>query len=144
MRDPDFSPGFRLSSLDLCVLALGLAGSAAAGIVSCLAGLVVACVVGHFFLFCNVFRVSRPPELAWAAVFMASAGGTILWRVPGWIATAAVTVGATIAVVLVEMRRPSYHGVGWRRINPSLPEWWRSRPPGSGDADPEGARNRSD
>ncbi|MHC4247500.1 MAG: hypothetical protein ACYS9X_00075 [Planctomycetota bacterium] len=127
MLSPELSPGFRLSSIDLCVLALGLAGAAAAAIVSCLAGLVVACVVGHFFLFCNVFRVSRPLELAWAMVFLASAGGTILWRMPGWTATVAVTVGATIAVILVEMRRPSYHGVGWRRINPTLPEWWRRR-----------------
>jgi hypothetical protein len=30
-------------------------------------------------------------------------------------------------VVIVEMRKPSYHGVGWQRINPGLPAWWDAR-----------------
>jgi hypothetical protein len=30
-------------------------------------------------------------------------------------------------VVVVEMRKPSYHGVGWKWINPGLPAWWESR-----------------
>ena len=141
MRDRDFSPGFRLSSFDLCVLAVGSAGAVVAGVYSLHAAAVVGCVVGHFFLFCNVFRMSRSLELAWSAVFIASAGGTILWQVPGWIAAAAIAMGATVVVVLLEMRRPSYHGVGWRRINPSLTDWWRSRSSGSGDAGPEGARD---
>jgi hypothetical protein len=141
MQDRDFSPGFRLSRLDVCVLAIGSVGAAVAGVYSLHAAAVVGCVVGHFFLFCNVFRMSRPLELTWSAIFVVSAGGTILWQVPGWAAAAALTMSTTVAVVLLEMRRPSYHGVGWRRINPSLPDSWRSRLSGSGDTGPGGPRD---
>jgi hypothetical protein len=78
--------------------------------------------VGHFFLFCNVFRVSRAPELVWAGVFLALAGSTIALGVPGWPATVAASLATTVVVVTLEMRKPSYHGIGWRRINPTLLE----------------------
>jgi hypothetical protein len=42
---------------------------------------------------------------------------------PGWSATVAVSLVATVAVVVVEMRKRSYHGIGWRRINPGVPDW---------------------
>jgi hypothetical protein len=34
-------------------------------------------------------------------------------------------VGGDVIVVIIERRRPSHHGVGWRKLNPRLPEWWR-------------------
>ncbi|MGL4419229.1 MAG: hypothetical protein ACRCZF_01065, partial [Gemmataceae bacterium] len=67
------------------------------------------------------FRVSRPLELLWAGAFIALAAATTLCGVPGWWATALGSVLVAAAVVAAEMRRPSYHGVGWRRINPGLP-----------------------
>lgn len=39
-----------------------------------------AMVVGHFFLFCNVFKVPRRLELAWAGVFVLNTG---LWLAAG-------------------------------------------------------------
>ena len=36
------------------------------------------------------------------------------------------TIGLTM-VVLVEVRKPSYHGLGWQWINPALPTWWESQ-----------------
>ena len=62
-------PGIRVSRLDAAVLLL-------AGIVVWGSwnvhrefAFAVAFVVGHFFLFCNVFRVARKYELIWAVFF---------------------------------------------------------------------------
>ncbi len=92
-----------------------------------------------FFVFCNVFRVSRPLELLWAGAFIALAAATIAWGVPGWGATAVGSALVAAAVVAAEMRRPSYHDVGWRRINPGLPSWWEARAARTPDAEPGAA-----
>lgn len=90
-------------------------------------GRIIGFVVAHFFLFCNVFRMSRPLELIWASIFTVLAGLTISTDIPGWGVTIAVSLCATFVLVVIEMRRPSYHGVGWKRINPRLPEWWDAK-----------------
>jgi len=123
---PRFAPGFRLSVVDVMVLVVGAVGAIVLGLQVWWWGYVVAIVVGHFFLFCNVFRISRMLELAWAAVFVGLAGGTIVAGRPDWIATTIDTLFVTIAVIAVEMCRPSYHGASWERINPNLPEWWEA------------------
>lgn len=87
----------------------------------------MAFVLAHFFLFCNVFRLARPLELVWAAVFVALAAGTLAIDIPGWPATAAISLCVTVVVIPLEMRKLSYHGVGWERINPGLRSWWESR-----------------
>ena len=120
----EFSPGFRVSPMDLGVLALGMVGAAVAASVDLSWGFVFGLPVVHFFLFCNVFRVSRSLELLWTGLFLVLAGSTVIWGAPGWLATVIVSAVATAAVVITEMRKPSYHGVGWQRINPHLREWW--------------------
>jgi hypothetical protein len=125
MPESFFAPGFRrLSLLDVFVLCAGSVGALAFGHVSWPIGFVIGFVVAHFFLFCNVFRLARKLELAWAALFITLVGCTILLECPSWLTTTAVTLGATVAVVALEMRKPSYHGIGWRRINPQLRAWW--------------------
>jgi hypothetical protein len=124
---PDFQPGIRLSRADVLVLVVG---SIAVAIVSPFVpwlGFAIGFVVVHFFLFCNVFRISRALELAWAALFLAMTAATLLWGSPGWLVTAGILLGATIAVVALEVRKPSYHGIGWQRINPGLREWWEAK-----------------
>jgi len=121
-----FAPGFRLSSLDLVVMLLGAVAAAGLLFVATWAAVVVAFVIGHFFLFCNVFRISRGLELAWGANFTGLAAVTVLTGIPGWLITIALSFGATIVVVMVQMRKPSYHGVYWQRVNPRLREWWES------------------
>jgi len=95
-------------------------------------GFVVGFVLAHFFLFCNVVRVARPLELAWATVFVVLAAATVALDAPGWPVTASVSFVATVVVVVVQMRKPSYHGLGWRWINPGLPAWWEARKPERG------------
>ena len=122
----EFKPGFRFSLLDLAILLLGGIGAVLAWNQIWWAGFVIAYVVLHFFLFCNVFRISRLPELAWAAAFVLLAGGTIVNNIPGWVATVIASLVMTVTVILREMNQPWYHGIGWQRWNPDLPRWWES------------------
>src|SRR5689334_5065574 len=124
MPSPDFKPGFRLSAFDAVLLLLGAVGSVWAWQRLWWNGFVIAFVVGHFFLFCNVFRVSRALEFLWAAIFIVLGRFTIVSGHPAWTTTIAISLAITVAVIAMEMRKPSYHGVGWRRINPNLREWW--------------------
>jgi hypothetical protein len=124
MTTPIFAPGFRLSFIDVAVLVMGTIGTIALWSMTWWWGFVVGFVLAHFFLFCNVFRIARNLELMWAAVFLALAGATIVAEVPGWIATTIMSLMVTVAVVAAEIRKPSYHGIAWNRINPALPAWW--------------------
>uniref|UniRef100_A0A7C2P1D8 Uncharacterized protein n=1 Tax=Schlesneria paludicola TaxID=360056 RepID=A0A7C2P1D8_9PLAN len=124
---PAFSPGFRLSALDVAVLVIGGATAAGLAVVEPWIGFVIAFVVAHFFLFCNVIRMARPLELVWSVIFTLLAAGTIVAGTPGWLATTGLMLAVTAVVIGLELRKPSYHGLGWRRINPGLPEWWSAR-----------------
>ena len=122
-----FAPGFRLSVLDVIILVVGVVAAFGLAMVVWWWGFVVGFVVAHFFLFCNVVRMARPLELAWTGVFVALAAATVaLDAPPGWPLTASVSLVTTVAVVIIEMRKPSYHGLGWQWINPGLPAWWEA------------------
>jgi len=121
-----FAPGFRLSALDVIILVVGVVTAFALVMVVWWGGFVVGFVVAHFFLFCNVVRMARLLELAWAGVFVALAAATVALDAPGWPVTATVSLVATVVVVVVQMRKPSYHGLGWQWINPGLPAWWET------------------
>ena len=87
-------------------------------------GLIVGFAVGHFFLFCNVFRVARSLELAWSTLFVLLAGSTIVTERPGWPITLSISLVATLLVIVAQVRKPAYHGIAWQRFNPKLIEWW--------------------
>ncbi len=122
-----FNPGFRLDAIDTLVLVAGAAGAIFIAQMEWWMGLIVGFAVGHFFLFCNVFRVAKPLELTWSAIFVVLAGSTIATGQPGWLVTIATTLVATLAVIAMQLRKPSYHGIAWQRFNPRLPEWWESQ-----------------
>lgn len=126
MSQPRFRPGFRLSMIDIAVLVCGAIAAVAFWPETGWMGFIIAFVIGHFFLFCNVFLIARPLELAWSAVFVVLAAGTILTETPGWPVTIAVSLSATVMVILIAMRRPSYHGICWQWINPALSVWWQA------------------
>ena len=125
-RDTAFKPGFRLSVLDVLVLIAGAVGSWLLGAETWWAGALVAFVVGHFFLFCNVFRIARMPELIWAGAFVLLSSATILGGFPGWPVTFGTSLLLTCVLIAREMRKPSYHGIAWQRVNPDLRKWWDS------------------
>jgi len=122
-----FNPGFRISAIDFGVLLAGAIGSYLIAQVESWLGLAIAFTVGHFFLFCNVFRMPRLLELVWSALFLALAGSSIAFQQPGWLFSFSLSLVGTAVLVAFQMRQPSYHGVGWNRINPQLPEWWRAQ-----------------
>jgi len=129
MPKPTFSPGFRFSVLDGVILLVGIVACVISIAFVPWMGFVVGFTLAHFFLFCNVFRLSRTLELVWAGVFVALCSMTILQNSEGWYWTAAISLLVTILVVVIEIRKPSYHGVAWEKLNPGLRAWWESRSP---------------
>jgi hypothetical protein len=127
VKNAAFQPGFRFSIFDAVILAGGGIGTAMGWSVEWWLGVLVGFVVLHFFLFCNVFRVARGPELVWAGSFVLLAGSAIVFRVPDW--WLVFTGGLVLSAFLIyrETRKPGYYGVGWRRFNPNLEEWWRKQ-----------------
>jgi hypothetical protein len=90
-------------------------------------GIAVLFVLAHFFLFCNVLRMSRPLELIWAGLFLLLAGSTFYYGLPPWNYVLAFMLGVTLILAIAQMFQPSYHGVFWQKINPNLEQWWLSR-----------------
>ena len=71
-------------------------------------------VLGHFFLFCNIFRIPRKPELVWAGAFLVFAAGCLI--VDTSILHALWLVLPVAASVLIySIRLPTYHGIGSRQ-----------------------------
>ncbi len=126
MPVPTFRPGFRFSSRDAVVLVVGVGGAIAAASASVEFAVLAVVAVFHFFLFCNVFRVARSPELLWSGAFLACVALRQLLGV-SWLILGAVIVTATTLVIWRETLKESYHGILWRRWNPELPAWWARR-----------------
>ena len=123
----EFAPGFRLSLRDVIVILIGITAASYLFSIEPWWSFVVVFVVAHFFLFCNVVRMARPLELIWAATFLALASATLLAETPGWPITTSISSVVTVVVVTLQVRKPSYHGLGWQRINPGLHAWWDAR-----------------
>ena len=122
-----FAPGFRFSVVDGFVLVGGVAGTIVLSIFAWWEGFAIGFVIAHFFLFCNVVRMARRLELLWGGVFVALAGATIAMDTPGWLVTTGVSLSVTVIAVIVQIRNPEYHGVGWKWTNPGLPACWEAR-----------------
>jgi hypothetical protein len=125
-KPPTFAPGPTLSAVDVIVLLAGGWGTWFVGREIWWAGMLIGFVVGHFFLFCNVFRISRGAELVWAGVFVVLAGTNIATGVPGWTITIVGALLLTTVLVVREMKKPWYHGLAWQRVNPNLRTWWET------------------
>ena len=123
----DFKPGFRVSKLDVGVIFIALTIAAYLYNRSVTFGFIVLFVVFHFFLFCNVIRMSRIPELIWASIFSALAILSLRASILSWNLSVALTLMATLVLVVFELRKPSYHGFLWQKINPNLPVWFSKK-----------------
>ena len=122
----EFRPGFRFSAFDAMLLVAAALGALYFWPRTWWIGFVIVFVIGHFFLFCNVFRISRVLELIWATVFIVLTRFTVVSGHPAWTTTALLSLATTMLVVGIELRKPSYHGIAWTRINPNLPQWWEA------------------
>jgi hypothetical protein len=115
--------GLRFSLIDGVVLLVAAAASMGAYRFTYGYSLLVGFVVLHFFLFCNVFRIRRLPELVWGGTFVVNC---LAWIVLGNLNLAGMCgtqALITIAVIANELRLPCYHGIFARRINPRIEEY---------------------
>ena len=119
--------GFRCSWNDTLVLAVSV--PATWWLWSCVGPIagVVPFAVGHFFLFCNVFRIHRRKELLWAACCLVNVSAWMSAERYDWGLILAMQSPLTVALILWEMRGPHYHGVWARRINPRLDDYLTGR-----------------
>lgn len=142
-----FQPGLQFTTADFMMLAAaGAFAFWAYDNIGVWLAKVTGFVVGNFLMFSNVFRVGRTRELIWTIVFVCLAAARLRMGMFEWSTIFAISGALTIAIILIEMRKPSYHGVGWETINPGLREWWlkqtmagglvpETRSPGAGDGD---------
>jgi len=117
--------GFRLISTDVIILIAGGILSAFGYVYVKDLALLIPFVVGHFFLFCNVFRVRRKPELIWAGIFLInntawSLAGNV--NVPGICVTQLI---ATVIIIGIELKSDQYHGVFAKQINAKIDAYLR-------------------
>ncbi len=84
---------------------------------------------GHFFLFCNVFRIIRRRELIWAGLFVLNVGAWVWIDRLTWPSVLVCQLPITVALVIADMRAPGYHGVLAKRLNPRLNDYLEGRIP---------------
>jgi len=113
--------------MDVGILVAGVMGASIVWPSSVLWAMIILFVVAHFFMFCNIFRIPRRPELIWAGTFISLSIMTIVSGFPGWLITIGTSFGLTAILIRQSMSRPDYHGVAWKKINPGLREWWEER-----------------
>jgi len=77
--------------MDVGILVAGVMGASIVWPLSVLWAMIILFVVAHFFMFCNIFRIPRRPELIWAVTFISLSVMTIVSGFPGWL----ITIGAS-------------------------------------------------
>jgi hypothetical protein len=77
-------------------------------------------VLGHFFLFCNVFRVPRYLELSWSGIFVVNVGIWVSLSRLDWIVIVVTQLPPTLLAISIAIVSNDYHGIGY-----SLVPWGR-------------------
>jgi hypothetical protein len=75
---------------------------------------VIPIAAGHFFLFCNVFRLRRSYELVWTGVFIANVTVWLYLVDFSWAGVLAAQLPLTALLIAMEVRSSRYHGIGSR------------------------------
>ena len=115
--------GFRVSGIDPFVIAVVLIGVIVLKRMTNPLWWMLAFVIGHFFLFCNVFRVRRSFELSWAVLFIINVAAWLYLGKLEWPNVVACQFPITTAFIILELRSPRYHGIFARRVNPLLEDY---------------------
>ena len=120
---PKKTCGFRLSGLDVAVIVLAIVLTF--GTRPWLAELswLFVIVAGHFFLFCNVFRIHRWYELAWSGLFIINVSTWYVMDALNWLGVLLVQCPITLVLILMSFVQRDYHGVCWRLApHPRVPD----------------------
>jgi hypothetical protein len=114
--------GFRFSLADLAAIAVcALATWAMWPLLDTMAA-AFPIVLGHFFLFCNIFRVPRLLELLWGAVFLINFAARLSLGRFAWSAVLWTQLPFTLVVILTAIFQKDYHGIGYKLVS------WGRRP----------------
>jgi hypothetical protein len=105
--------GFRISLTDVIVIVMCAIATWGMWPVLGETAALLPIVLGHFFLFCNVFRVPRLPELLWSGAFVANVGGWLALGQFSWLLVLGVQSPVTLIVILAAVFQRDYHGVGY-------------------------------
>jgi glycerol-3-phosphate acyltransferase PlsY len=79
-------------------------------------------ILVHFFLFCNIFRISRKLELIWGIIFVVVVFANMEFdrRSPNplkfWLNTVLVLSPVTVANMVWAIFTKDYHGIGYRLL----------------------------
>jgi hypothetical protein len=122
----NFKPGFRLSFSDIVALIMAFLAAGFFYDTHPILSAIIIFVILHFFLFCNIIRISRIPELIWSALFLLQVSCSILFDKPGLLLAFSISLACTVILIILELRKPSYHGVLWQKFNPSLLQWFET------------------
>jgi hypothetical protein len=88
---------------------------------------ILAIAAGHFFLFCNVFRIVRRRELIWAGLFILNIGIWAWFDHLNWAYLLPCQLPITAGLVVADMCAPGYHGIFASRLNPRLNDYLEER-----------------
>jgi hypothetical protein len=115
--------GFRLTKIDVGVIIVVIVLTA--GTRPWLDSLVwlFVIVAGHFFLFCNLFRIQRVYELTWSGLFVINVSAWYVLDALDWWWVLAVQSPITALFITMSFMQRDYHGVLWRLApNPRIVE----------------------
>lgn len=108
--------GFRFSTLDAAIFAGGGVSTLALWPEWDSFALIVPYLLGHFFLFCNTFRVGGERSLIWVFAFLANV--YLLSRTGNLRLSLALQGVVTIVLIGQCVLSRNYHGWGCARVNP--------------------------
>lgn len=108
--------GFRFSAVDLLAIAVCIISTWVAWPYLGEIALLFPITLGHFFLFCNVFRIHRMFELLWAGVFVVNVS---YWALVGqfdWLNVLVIQTPLTATLIISECLNPRYHGIFCNKV----------------------------
>ncbi len=126
---PRFNPGFRFAKEDIFQQTVSLLWMLYLSRFGLGTAIVFTTLWGLMFTLRHAFRAPRTVEWFLALMVGAAAIPVLAFRLTGWYAVLAlcsILLGTAAILIYSEFRKPGYHGVGWRRINPNLREWWET------------------
>ena len=121
--------GFRFSFTDAIVISVVTSAAVVSRRLDSPLWWMLVIVVGHFFLFCNVFRIVRRRELIWSGVFLFNICLWIGFDDLTWPRVLLCQLPVTFGLVVANMRDPGYHGIFAKRLNPRLGDYLEGRIP---------------
>jgi hypothetical protein len=121
--------GFQFSRTDALAIAVIMAAALVLWRMGSPLWWILVLSAGHFFLFCNVFRIVRRRELIWAGLFILNIGVWAWLDKLTLIRVVLCQLPITAGLIIADMREPMYHGVCARRLNRRLDEYLEGRNP---------------